>query len=53
MNVLDNLTKTPNLKKMFWAGREVGGGGGRGRGEGKRFKKYPNLNFLGGWGGAK
>ena len=38
MNVLDNLTKTPNLKKMFWAGREVGGGGGGGGGRARDLK---------------
>ena len=42
MNILDNLTKTPNLKKYFGQGGEWEGGG-------KRLKK---IQISGGGGGG-
>ena len=47
MNILDNLTKTPNLKKCFGRGGNLGG-----EGEGKRFKKISKSEFFRGWGGS-
>ena len=49
MNILDNLTKTPNLKKCFGRGGEWEGWGGGG---GKRLKKKSMSEFFRGVGGG-